>query len=93
MDQEVNICNLKDTQLRFGVWTPLDGGKFNNTTTFTMPSCYKDESGTEHYIDYTTDDIEGLVDELKAALKNSDVMLGEDKIFEVMEFKYETGGD
>ena len=91
MDQEVNISNLKDTQLRFGVWTPLDGGKFNNTTTFTMPTSYKDESGTEHYIDYTTDDIEGLVDELNAALKNSDVMLGEDKIFDVMEFKYENG--
>lgn len=91
LDQEVNISNLKDTQLRFGVWTPLDGGKFNNTTTFTMPTSYKDESGTEHYIDYTTDDIEGLVDELNAALKNSDVMLGEDKIFDVMEFKYENG--
>ncbi len=91
MDQEVNISNLNDTQLRFGVWTPLDGGKFNNTTTFTMPTSYKDESGTEHYIDYTTDDIEGLVDELNAALKNSDVMLGEDKIFDVMEFKYENG--
>lgn len=91
LDQEVNISNLKGTQLRFGVWTPLDGGKFNNTTTFTMPTSYKDESGTEHYIDYTTDDIEGLVDELNAALKNSDVMLGEDKIFDVMEFKYENG--
>lgn len=91
LDQEVNISNLKGTQIRFGVWTPLDGGKFNNTTTFTMPTSYKDESGTEHYIDYTTDDIEGLVDELNAALKNSDVMLGEDKIFDVMEFKYENG--
>lgn len=91
LDQQVSISNLQGTQLRFGVWTPLEGGKFNNTTVFTMPTSYKDETGAEHYIDYTTDDIEGLVDELNAALKNSDVTLGEDKIFDVMEFKYEGG--
>lgn len=102
LGKDVVTTKLEGTRLTFGRWTEnsTDGGKFNATATFTLPTTYKDDKGVTHTIDYTSlgdktltpeqriEKTEALVNQLNEALKYSDIDLGEGKALkDAIEFK------
>ncbi len=84
---------LEGTQLRFATWregTGDDPGKYENQVVFTLPSTYKDENGKTQEIDYTADP-EVLAGQLQKALEQSELKMGDEKLSDLVEFKYQNG--
>lgn len=91
LDDTVKISNLRDSQLRFGVWLGEKEG-FNQEMTFTFGDTYTDDKGDKHTIDYTSDDVDYIIGEMNNFLKYSSAKLGGDKIGDVMEFSKAADG-
>lgn len=92
-DKQPQTSELAGKQLIFGN-DAATGGAFNNTATFTFYTSYKDENGDTQYIDYTTDNIQELADDLNAAIKANRFVIEKDSSTSnsgvTLEFRVET---
>lgn len=85
--------NLEGTQLRFATWregTEGKKGQYENQVIFTLPDSYKDEDGNTREIDYTAD-AATLAGQLQKALEQSELKMGDEKLSDLVEFKYQDG--
>lgn len=91
LDGTVKISKLRDAQLRFGKWLGEERG-FGQEMTFTLGDTYTDDKGEKHTIDYTSDDVDYIIEEMNNLVKYSSAKLGEDKIGDVIEFQKAADG-
>lgn len=87
------FSKLEGAQISFAVYNTQEKA-FDKTVTFTFPSTYTDETdGKTKSIDYNTDNLSELVEQMNLALKQSDKKLGDKSLSDCIKFTLVGTGD